>query len=206
MLLLYLRRREARRCRKAGPLARGVSVPQSRLKLTVTPGCVRPDSRNIAMPIAESASVASIPRWAMPRLFRCSFDPHPTKAALPVETSHCFEYRVGRSQCRITQAVLWPESAGPTRLRFVAPVGAHAGSVHQPLSSFFWDCLSFCCFIFSLTMHRFQLEAAAQMPSITGFEASGPMLPRPSTAVPFVTTPTRLLRAVKRAAFSEFST
>ena len=44
------------------------------------------------------------------------------------------------------------------------------------------------------------------LPSMTGFDASGPMLPRPSTAVPFVTTPTRLLRAVKRAAFSGFST
>ncbi|SAL60011.1 hypothetical protein AWB73_06675 [Caballeronia turbans] len=44
------------------------------------------------------------------------------------------------------------------------------------------------------------------MPSITGLEANGPILPSPSTAVPFDTTPTRLLRAVKRAAFSGFST
>eukprot|EP00959_Pyramimonas_sp_CCMP1952_P155631 3255385-Pyramimonas_sp.AAC.2 len=29
------------------------------------------------------------------------------------------------------------------------------------------------------------------LPSITGFAAKGPMLPRPSTAVPLVTTPTR---------------
>ena len=33
-------------------------------------------------------------------------------------------------------------------------------------------------------------------PSITGFAASGPMLPSPSTAVPLVTTPTRLARLV----------
>ena len=34
------------------------------------------------------------------------------------------------------------------------------------------------------------------LPSITGFPASGPMLPSPSTAVPFVTTATRLPFAV----------
>jgi len=35
-------------------------------------------------------------------------------------------------------------------------------------------------------------------PSITGLEASGPMSPRPSTALPSVTTATRLPRAVYR--------
>ncbi|CUI45912.1 Uncharacterised protein [Achromobacter xylosoxidans] len=34
------------------------------------------------------------------------------------------------------------------------------------------------------------------LPSITGLEASAPILPRPSTAVPLVITPTRLPRAV----------
>ena len=34
------------------------------------------------------------------------------------------------------------------------------------------------------------------LPSITGFEASAPMLPSPSTAVPFETTATRLPRVV----------
>ena len=34
------------------------------------------------------------------------------------------------------------------------------------------------------------------LPSITGLAASGPMAPRPSTAVPFVITATRLPRAV----------
>ena len=38
------------------------------------------------------------------------------------------------------------------------------------------------------------------LPSITGLEASAPMAPRPSTAVPFVTTPTRFERAVRWAA------
>jgi len=38
------------------------------------------------------------------------------------------------------------------------------------------------------------------LPSITGFEASGPMLPRPRMALPLVTTPTRVARAVSRAA------
>jgi len=34
------------------------------------------------------------------------------------------------------------------------------------------------------------------LPSITGLAASGPIAPKPSTAVPFVMTPTRLARAV----------
>ena len=38
------------------------------------------------------------------------------------------------------------------------------------------------------------------LPSITGLPASGPMSPRPSTAVPLVMTPTRLPRAVYSAA------
>ncbi len=38
------------------------------------------------------------------------------------------------------------------------------------------------------------------LPSITGLAASGPMSPRPSTAVPLVTTPTRLPREVYSAA------
>ena len=37
---------------------------------------------------------------------------------------------------------------------------------------------------------------STDLPSITGFAASGPMAPRPSTAVPLVTTPIRLPRAV----------
>ena len=38
------------------------------------------------------------------------------------------------------------------------------------------------------------------LPSMTGLPARGPMLPRPSTAVPLLTTATRLLRAVRLAA------
>ena len=37
---------------------------------------------------------------------------------------------------------------------------------------------------------------SAALPSITGFDASAPMLPRPSTAVPFEITATRLARPV----------
>ena len=38
------------------------------------------------------------------------------------------------------------------------------------------------------------------LPSITGLEASGPISPRPSTAVPLEMTATRLARAVRSAA------
>ena len=40
------------------------------------------------------------------------------------------------------------------------------------------------------------------LPSITGLEASGPILPRPSTAVPLVTTATRFCRMVSSSAWS----
>jgi len=43
------------------------------------------------------------------------------------------------------------------------------------------------------------------LPSMTGLEASGPILPRPSTAVPLETTATRLARAVNEAASAGFS-
>jgi hypothetical protein len=39
------------------------------------------------------------------------------------------------------------------------------------------------------------------LPSMTGLAARGPIAPSPSTAVPLVITPTRLLRAVSRAAW-----
>ena len=42
------------------------------------------------------------------------------------------------------------------------------------------------------------------LPSITGFDASGPILPRPSTAVPLETTATRLARIVSEAASAGF--
>ena len=40
------------------------------------------------------------------------------------------------------------------------------------------------------------------LPSITGFDARAPIAPSPSTAVPLVTTATRLPRAVTSAAVS----
>ena len=40
------------------------------------------------------------------------------------------------------------------------------------------------------------------LPSITGLAASGPIAPSPSTAVPLVTTATRLARAVNSAAIA----
>ena len=44
----------------------------------------------------------------------------------------------------------------------------------------------------SMSLKRLNSSA---LPSITGLPASGPMSPKPSTAVPFVTTATRLPRA-----------
>ena len=46
---------------------------------------------------------------------------------------------------------------------------------------------------------------SADLPSITGSAAAGPMLPRPSTAEPSVTTATALRFTVRRRASSGFS-
>ncbi len=46
---------------------------------------------------------------------------------------------------------------------------------------------------------------SAALPSITGRAAAGPMLPRPSTAEPSVTTATVLRLTVRRRASSGFS-
>ena len=46
---------------------------------------------------------------------------------------------------------------------------------------------------------------SAALPSITGSDAAGPMLPRPSTAEPSVTTATVLRLMVSRRASSGFS-
>ena len=54
-----------------------------------------------------------------------------------------------------------------------------------------------------LRMHRGMASTSPNalkskhLPSITGIPASGPISPRPSTAVPSVTTATRLLRRVR---------
>ena len=44
------------------------------------------------------------------------------------------------------------------------------------------------------------------LPSITGLAASGPIAPRPSTAVPLLITATRLPRAVRLRASAGFAT
>ena len=46
---------------------------------------------------------------------------------------------------------------------------------------------------------------SAALPSITGSAAAGPMLPRPSTAEPSVTTATELRLTVSRRASSGFA-
>jgi hypothetical protein len=48
----------------------------------------------------------------------------------------------------------------------------------------------------SISKHRYQQDFNNALPSITGFEASGPISPSPKTAVPFVITATKLPLAV----------
>ena len=62
----------------------------------------------------------------------------------------------------------------------------------------------------SISMSKTSMPAnflnSTPLPSITGLAASGPIAPRPSTAVPLVMTATRLPRAVYRKALAGSST
>jgi hypothetical protein len=75
--------------------------------------------------------------------------------------------------------------------RLIAP---KVGSSAQTMAASFSGSLS------SSSMSKQSMPAnclkSTALPSITGFEASAPMLPRPSTAVPFDTTATRFARVV----------
>ena len=81
--------------------------------------------------------------------------------------------------------------------RLIAP---KVGSSAQTSSASFTGSLS------ASSMSKQSMPAnflnSTALPSITGFAASAPILPRPRTAVPLVTTPTRLARAVNRAALA----
>ena len=79
--------------------------------------------------------------------------------------------------------------------RLIAPkVGSSAQTISTILSAS----------VSSSSMSKTSIEANflnnTALPSITGFEASGPMAPRPNTAVPLVITATRFWRAVRLAA------
>ena len=56
--------------------------------------------------------------------------------------------------------------------------------------------ISFASMLMSKTSMSAKRLKRTPLPSITGLPAAGPMSPRPSTAVPFETTATRLPRAV----------
>ena len=59
---------------------------------------------------------------------------------------------------------------------------------------------SFCAISISKTSIPANFLNRTPLPSITGFDANGPIFPKPNTAVPLVITPTKLLRAVYFAA------
>ena len=78
-------------------------------------------------------------------------------------------------------------------------VGSREATASMNLSGSFW----------SISISKTSIPAnflnRTPLPSITGFDANGPILPRPSTAVPLVMTPTKLLRAVYlEASFGSF--
>ena len=75
--------------------------------------------------------------------------------------------------------------------RLIAP---KVGSSAQTMAASFSGSVSFTSMSKQSMLANFLKRTA--LPSITGLEASAPMLPRPRTAVPFETTATRLPRAV----------
>ena len=81
--------------------------------------------------------------------------------------------------------------------RLIAP---NVGSSAQTISASFSGSGSFTSISKQSIPANFLNRTA--LPSITGFDASAPILPSPRTAVPFDTTPTRLPRVVYRAAFA----
>ncbi len=75
--------------------------------------------------------------------------------------------------------------------RLIAP---KVGSSAQTMSASFTGSGSFSSMSKQSMLANFLNRTA--LPSITGLDASAPILPSPSTAVPLVTTATRLPRAV----------
>ena len=79
--------------------------------------------------------------------------------------------------------------------RLIPPkVGSSAATISTILSG------SFSAISISNTSTPANFLNSTPLPSITGLEARGPMFPKPSTAVPLLTTATRLPRAVYLAA------
>ena len=79
--------------------------------------------------------------------------------------------------------------------RLIPPkVGSSEATASMNLSGSFW----------AISISKTSIPAnflnKTPLPSMTGLEANGPISPKPSTAVPLVITPTKLLRAVYLAA------
>ena len=79
--------------------------------------------------------------------------------------------------------------------RLIPPkVGSREATISTILSG------SFSAISISNTSTPANFLNSTPLPSMTGLDANGPILPKPRTAVPLLTTATRLPRAVYRAA------
>ena len=111
----------------------------------------------------------------------------PTTIAVPCWSSWNTGMFIRSRQSRSTMK----QSGALMSSRLIAP---KVGSRLATISASFTGSLS------STSMSKQSMLAnflkSTALPSITGFEASAPMLPSPSTAVPFDTTATRLPRVV----------
>ncbi len=111
----------------------------------------------------------------------------PTTMAVPCWSSWKTGMFIRSRQSRSTTK----QSGALMSSRLIAP---KVGSSAVTISASFSGSFSFTSMSKQSMLANFLKSTA--LPSITGLDASAPMLPRPSTAEPFVTTATRLPRVV----------
>ena len=111
----------------------------------------------------------------------------PTTMAVPCWSSWNTGIFIRSRQMRSTTK----QSGALMSSRLIAP---KVGSSAQTMAASFSGSLSFSSMSKQSMLANFLKRTA--LPSITGFDASAPMLPSPSTADPFDTTATRFARLV----------
>ncbi len=111
----------------------------------------------------------------------------PAMMAVPCWSS----WNTGMSSRSLSARSMIKQSGAEISSRLIPPTVGSRSSQNLMTSSAFSDPTSR-----SKTSMSAKALNSTPLPSITGLEARGPMLPRPSTAVPLETTATRLPRAV----------
>ena len=135
---------------------------------------------------APEATILTL-AMSLPAIARAFWTAAPTMIAVPCWSS----WKTGMAMRSRSCASTSKHSGALMSSRLMPPkVGSSAATTSTRRSTFFS----------ATSMSNTSIPAnflnRTALPSITGLEASGPMSPRPSTAVPFDTTATRFWRAV----------